>query len=176
MEGAFDAAVRANVEKDSQLASLREQLAFASARQPTQEEAHVLAADAAEISRLRAQVAALQSTTEGAGSHQLSASPAPASSGQPIIQVEQVSAESGPTLQQLAADWLCGEAPAEEPHARLPPTDASISASANDMMPGTLHDAFIPTSGTETSVKRPSPLQNCTLAVQVQLHCTQCTW
>lgn len=92
MEGAFDAAVRANVEKDGQLALLREDLALAAAHQPTLQEAHTgsaaggkMPADT-EISEVTAQRAALQpcdlpiggdrTVGEGAGSTQLSASSA----------------------------------------------------------------------------------------------------
>lgn len=141
MEGAFDAAVRANVEKDGQLAFLREQLAVVAAQQPQHQEAHTASAAAgeeaadAEISELRSQLAALQSgdvpiaglpeVGEGACSSQVNA----ASATLLALTSSQVQAPAeGPvlSLQQLAAGWLSDDG--EQPQAAS--TDPVSSGSA----------------------------------------------
>ena len=173
MEGAFDAAVRANVEKDGQLAFLREQLAVVAAQQPQHQEAHTASAAAgeeaadAEISELRSQLAALQSgdvpiaglpeVGEGACSSQVNA----ASATLLALTSSQVQAPAeGPvlSLQQLAAGWLSDDG--EQPQAAS--TDPVSSGSARESMPIAVQDAIVLSALIET----PEEPLNCLAQVR----------
>lgn len=187
-EGAFDAAVRANVEKDALLALLREELGLAAARQAQHEEAHTASAAAAkqlsdsEISGLRAQLAAVQSddagaaggdaaVRDGAGSVQLSALPA-APTGLQIGEVQPLSAETMPSLQQLAAGWLSDDvAGGEGAQAGAGPAaaDAGSSGSADGLMPVPVQEAVVPTAEPVTAGEELAHAQACAPAGQVPL-------
>lgn len=182
-EGAFDAAVRANVEKDAQLALLREELTQAQHK-----------ASAASTERLAdseisgAQLAALQSSDalpaagDGAGcdrprSTQLSAPPANLA-GPQSTEVQPAPADIVLSLQQLASGWLSDDMAADEPHqagAQPPPADAAISNSAPVLMQVPIVEAVVPTAEPATAREELLQVQACGSAAQVLLllltHC-----